>query len=116
MSEETYDIEPPSQGLESIGPFTEWKIKLDGYAVEFLTGREDDKGMFHLCLDHRMGIEIPKEHAHQVVWLIANAYAIGAGYSCFGEHSQIANPFKVKMSGITITPDIEMPVASESPS
>jgi hypothetical protein len=114
--DETYDVEPPTRGLESVGPFSVWKIKLDGFAVPFLQGREDDKGMFHLMLDERMGVEIPKEYANQVVWLIANAYAIGAGYSCFGENSIKANPFKVRMSGIDLTPDIEIPEVSETAS
>lgn len=112
----TFDVEPYSPGLESVGPFRVWNIKLHGYAVPFLQGREDDKGVFHLMLDERFGMEIPKEYAEQVVWLIANAHALGAGYSCFGEHSQIANPYKVKMSGISITPDIEMAEASETAS
>lgn len=112
--ETEYDIEPPTLGLESVGPFSVWKIKLDGFAVPFLTGREDDKGMFHLCLDGRFGMEIPKEFAHQVAWLIANAHAIGAGYSCFGENSQIANPYKCRMSGISLTPELEMPTVSDS--
>lgn len=103
----TFDVEPPTRGLESVGPFSTWKVKLDGYAVPFIQGCEDDKGMFHLMLDERFGGEIPMEYANQVVWLIANAHAIGAGYSCFGENSQIANPYKCKMSGISITSDIE---------
>jgi len=108
MDQPTFEIHESEQGLESVGPFSEWRIKLDGYRVPKLTGRTDSKGMFHLCLDHRFGIEIPEKYAHQVVWLIANALAIGAGYSCFGDNSQIANPFKCRMSGISLTPDIEM--------
>lgn len=111
-----FEIEEPTVGLESVGPFSVWKLKLDGYRVPMLTGREDENGMFHLCLDERFGIEIPKQHAHQVVWLIANALAIGAGYSCFGEGSQISNPFKVRMSGIAIAPDIEMSTESDAAS
>ena len=111
-----FEIEEPNNGLESIGPFSEWKIKLDGYRVPHLSGRVDDKGMFHLCLDERFGAEIPEQYAHQVVWLIANALAIGAGYSCFGDNSQIANPFKCRMSGISLAPDIEIESASDSAS
>lgn len=111
-----FEVEDGTKGLESVGPFSVWKIKLDGYAVPFVTGREDDKGMFHLCLDERFGIEIPKQYAQSVVWLIANAHAIGAGYSCFGENSQIANPYKCKMSGISVAPDIEMEEATEATS
>lgn len=109
-----YEVDGTHHGLESVGPFSVWKIKLDGFAVPFLTGREDENGMFHLCLDDRFGIEIPKEYAHQVVWLIANAHAIGAGYSCFGENSQIANPYKCRMSGLSLTPEGASESTSES--
>jgi hypothetical protein len=108
MGEPTFEVHDSEHGLESVGPFHEWRIKCDGYGVPKLTGRADGKGMFHLSLDHRFGIEVPEQYAHQVVWLIANALAIGAGYSCFGENSRIANPFKVRMSGISLTSDIEM--------
>jgi len=102
-----FEVDGTEHGLESIGPFSQWKIKLDGYRVPYLSGRVDDQGMFHLSLDERFGIEVPEKYAHQVVWLIANALAIGAGYSCFGENSQIANPFKCKLSGLSIAPDNE---------
>jgi len=114
MDEPMFSVEESKTGLESIGPFNEWRIKLDGYRVPKLSGRADSNGVFHLCLDHRFGIEIPEDYAYQVVWLIANALAIGAGYSCFGENSRIANPFQCRMSGISITPDVEIDEASSS--
>lgn len=108
MNQPAFEAHESEHGLESVGPFSEWRIKLDGYGVPKLTGRADDQGMFHLCLDHRFGIEVPEQYAHQVAWLVANALAIGAGYSCFGDNSQIANPFKCRMTGINLSSDIEM--------
>jgi hypothetical protein len=46
----------------------------------------------HLQLDGRLGIDIPSELAVDVCWLIANALAIGAGYSHVGAESR-AQPF-----------------------
>lgn len=97
--DEVFDVEPSTRGLESVGPFSVHKITLDGFAVPFLQGREDENGDWHLMLDERFGMIIPKQYANEVVWLIANAHAIGAGYSCFGENSQIANPYKCRMTG-----------------
>lgn len=110
----TFDVDGTEHGLESIGPFSEWRIKLDGYEVPQLGGRADDQGMFHLCLDRRFGIEIPEKYAQQVVWLIANALAIGAGYSCFGENSQQVNPFKVRFSGLSLSAGDEAPSVTEA--
>jgi len=116
---EIVEGKPPVMGFESIGPFSVWKISVDGYRVPKLTGRVDEEtGMLHLCLDERWGIEIPKQYAIQVCWLIANALAIGEGYSCFGEHSLAGDPnrFKCKVTEIATVPDIEMPEISETAS
>lgn len=109
---DTYDVEGANVGLESIGPFQIHKLRLDGYRIPHLNGRLID-GVWHFILDERFGCEIPEKYGTSVAWMIANALAIGAGYSCFGENSQIANPFTVKMHGLSLTPEIEMSEASE---
>ena len=120
MADDEVTIEegkPPTLGFESIGPFHVWKIAIDGYRVPGLTGRVyEETGMLHLCLDERWGIEIPKQYATQVCWLIANALAIGAGYSCFGKDSLQGDPnrFKCKITEIATVPDIEIPEATDS--
>jgi len=41
-----------------------------------------------------LGISVPVEDMPHTVWLIANAMAIAAGYTSFGEYSQNYNPYK----------------------
>jgi hypothetical protein len=93
--------------IEYIGPFQDYRVSLNGYEVPLVGARETDDGKeCHICLDNRFGIVIPAEIAEQVIWLVANAHAIGAGYSCHGENSNPVNPHKVKMTGIEFrTPD-----------
>ncbi len=84
--------------LEFLPPREQRQVTLDGYAVPKVEAREVNDGRdCNIFLDRRFGITVPAEHAQQIIWLIANAMAIGAGYSCHGEHSQPANPFKVKV-------------------
>ena len=74
---------PPEKphNLQFIGPFEEWRVMFDGYMIPLLTGRETPDGRVHLSLDHRFGAEFSsRDDAHQAVYLIANAMAIGEGY------------------------------------
>ena len=93
-----------------VGPFTEeWRVTLDGYKVPNVTAivREDKNIM--LALDHRFLIEGTPDECAKWLWFVATAMAIGAGYSCFGENSvKDPNPFKVKMSGISMQPKLEV--------
>ncbi len=87
--------------LEYLSPRKSYEVTIDGYAVPFIEARESDNGTrCHISLDQRFGIEIPATEAQSVIWLLANAFAIGAGYSCHGENSRIANPFKVKVNEV----------------
>lgn len=116
MSEPTFDIEQvQEQGLESIGPFSVYKLRLGGYRIPQLQGRLID-GMWHFKLDERFGCEVPERYGCEVAWMIANALAIGAGYSCFGENSQPINPFNCRMHGISLSPDLEMAEITDSAS
>lgn len=84
--------------LEYLPPREQREVTLDGYAVPKVEAREvNERRDCNIFLDGRFGITIPAGHAQEVIWLIANAMAIGAGYSCHGEHSQPTNPFKVKV-------------------
>ena len=98
--EPMFEAEAPAKnGIEAIGPFEEYRIVVDGYRVPNLTGRLID-GMWHFTLDNRFGCDVPERFGHGIAWMIATAQAIGAGYSCFGKNSQIANPFKCRLIGI----------------
>lgn len=87
--------------LEYLPPRKSYQVTLDGFAVPKIEARETDHGtQCNIMLDERFGATIPAEHAQAVIWLLANALAIGAGYSCHGENSVKANPFKVRVTEI----------------
>lgn len=91
--------------LEFLPPRIGREITLDGYAVPNIEAREIDDGRnCNIFLDRRFGITVPAVVAADVIWLIANAMAIGAGYSCHGEHSQPCNPYRVKVAEIASHP------------
>jgi hypothetical protein len=107
-----FEVEGPKVGFDSVGPFTQWVIRVDGFRVPYITGRVID-GMLHLCLDNRFGCEIPEQYATSVMWFIANAMAVSAGYTSFGENSKPSNPFNTRFSGLEMCPEPE--VSEEAP-
>lgn len=110
MDEPTFEVLQTKAGLESHGPFTQYRVSLDGYVVPGLDGRlEEETGLWHFMLDQRWGCVVPQQYASGVAFLIANALAIGAGFNCFGEHSQPDDPnrFKCKINCIAAVPEIE---------
>ena len=94
------EVTPEKEGLEFHPPFSVYQMSIDGYLVPHLSGRIVD-GMLHLTLDNRFGCEIPEAYASQVVWMLANALAIGSGYSCLGENCRPLNPYMVKINAIS---------------
>jgi hypothetical protein len=93
-------------GIEFIGPFTEeWIVTSDGYRVPKLTAIVKQDNTISLSLDHRFLVDCTKQEAEKWIWFIANAMAIGAGYSCHGENSvKDPNPFMVKITGLSEVP------------
>lgn len=85
-------------GVEFIGPFVpEHRVVCDGFAVPYLTVHPREDGTVRLCLDGRFLIEATGEEARKWIWFIANAMAVSAGYSCFGDNSvKDPNPFQVR--------------------
>jgi hypothetical protein len=78
-----------------------YEVAIDGYAVPYLEARESKDGTAcHVALDDRFGAIIPATCAQEVLWLLANALAIGAGYSCHGENSCVHNRYKVRVTEI----------------
>lgn len=99
IDEET-DVIPERAGLEFHPPFSVYQMSVDGYLIPHLSGRVHE-GMLHLTLDNRFGCEIPDAFSSQIVWFIANAMALAAGYSCIGENCRPLNPFTVKINAIS---------------
>lgn len=76
---------PPSEKPPEllVGPFQQWSVQVDGRIIPRLTGyREGDK--IALVVDHRFTASFSEADAHQAAWLIAQAMAIGGGYSHLG--------------------------------
>lgn len=77
----------PKQPDLLVGPFEEWRVQVDGRIIPRLTGRyEGDR--IALVVDHRFSASFSKEDAYQAAWLIAQAMAIGEGYSHLGAASK----------------------------
>lgn len=63
------------------------RVVIEGREIPRL--RAKDRGdEVTLILDGRLGIDVPKELGRTVAWLVANALAIGEGYSHLGAESK----------------------------
>lgn len=70
-----------------VGPFEEWRVMVDGRVIPRLTGwREGD--LTWLAVDGRFACSVPHAHAREVAYVLANALAVGAGYSHAGAESR----------------------------
>lgn len=88
-------VPPPLYGTEFIGPMPQkWDVVSHGYSVPYLTAIKCENGNVLLSLDGRFLIEGTEEETQKWIPMIANAMAIGAGYSCHGKNSQPLNRFK----------------------
>ena len=82
------------------------EVTIDGYLVPRVeVGEDEETGKWNLFLDRRFGVEAQNiEELDRWLWIVANAMAIGAGYSCHGENSVYRpNPFKLKVMQIGST-------------
>ena len=92
---------PGNYGTEIEGPFPgeRYFVIVGGYKVPHLELRkEPDQSEWDWCMviDDRLGHLIKTQELFYWAPAIANAMAVAAGYSCFGENCQPANPFKVR--------------------
>lgn len=70
-----------------IGPFEVWKVQVEGRIIPRLTGFHDgDK--IALVVDGRFSASFAKEDAYGAAVLIAEALAIGQGYSHMGAENK----------------------------
>ena len=79
------------------------EVTIDGYLVPRIeVGEDPATGKWCLWLDQRYGTEpVDIEELHRWLPMIANALAIGAGYSCHGVNSVWRpNPHKLIVSCI----------------
>jgi hypothetical protein len=74
-------------------------VTLDGYLVPRVQVLEDQAtGLWNVTYDNRFGITVSLEEMQRWLWLLAQAQAVGEGYSCHGENSVYRpNPHKVQI-------------------
>lgn len=91
---------------ETVGPFNDgdfYRLTYDGYVLPHVHAhlRKGTEHIWDIALDGRLWFELTDTELHHVIPLLANAMAIAAGYSSFGENCRMLNPFQVRMTGIT---------------
>ena len=83
-----------------VGPFETYAVVLGGRLIPRLAARVDGADVV-LSLDNRLALTVPADMAYQVADFVANALAIGAGYS--GHDAETADkPFAprcIKLDG-----------------
>lgn len=84
-----------------VGPFEYYKVVVDGRAIPHLNGYPQPDGLITLVLDGRFAIDVPESIAQQVAWLVANALAVGQGYSHLGAVTK-ETPFAPIISEVTL--------------
>lgn len=65
------------------------QITIDGFAVPRIEVEENPStGKWNFTYDNRFGIVAESlEELYRWLWIVANAQAVGEGYSCHGENS-----------------------------
>ena len=93
--------EPSKTEVRVIGPFERFKVKVDGYIVPRLeivpvegTDGDLDGELVTVLVDEHFCGFCTKEEVQRWAPLIANAMAVASGFTCHGENSRPANPYK----------------------
>ena len=77
-------LPPPTKPPDLlVGPFQQWCVQIDGRIIPRLTGYRDGEKIA-LVVDGRFSASFAEDDARQAAWLIAQALAIGEGYSHLG--------------------------------
>lgn len=98
--------EGTKHSIDLVGPFQEeyYKPTIGGYVIpqlRILRKKGAQDGIATVLLDNRFMIDVSEDQLDPWLWIVANAMAIGAGYSCHGENSiKDPNPFKTKLIGL----------------
>jgi len=83
------------------------EVTLDGFVVPRLEVSEDlATGRWHVTYDGRFGLVAEGlEELQRWIWIVANAQAVGEGYSCHGENSVYRpNPHRLQIRQVgTVT-------------
>jgi hypothetical protein len=81
MSDNVTQFPEPTKPPEFlVGPFERYKVLIEGRVIPGLTAQPHDDAVT-LIVDERFGVTFPKAIALDAAWLIAQALAVGSGYS-----------------------------------
>lgn len=83
-----------------VGPFESYKVVVEGREIPGLTGWPQADGRITLVVDGRFAVDFPADLAHQAAWLVAQALAVGAGYTHLGATEKSA-PFAAIISEVS---------------
>ncbi len=70
------------------------KIWLNGYLVPYLTADVVNPSVIRLFIDERFSMIVGTGGLNDMVWFLANAMAVAAGYTSFGNESKPVNLFQ----------------------
>ena len=93
--------------VDFVGPrVSDHAVVVDGYLVPYLTANPTNPSRteWEIVLDGRWGITLKHEDIETVVWFVANALAVGAGFTKHGEGSGLRNRFATKVGFIEEIP------------
>ena len=78
-------------------------VTLDGFLVPRVQVHEDpESGLWNVIYDGRFAVTAKLEELQQWLWLVAQAQAVGEGYSCHGANSVYRpNPHRVRVFGLS---------------
>ncbi len=98
---EIIDFPRGTYGTEITGPFPGQRffLSVGGYKVPHVELRplpEESEFDWMLLVDGRLGHDVKTEEISYWAPALANAMAVAAGYSCFGENCQPSNPYRVR--------------------
>lgn len=97
-------VETEIVGGSIIGPFEYCHLAYNGCIIPHITLRPMfPKKEWIVTVAGRICTQLSGDELRNAAWLLANAMAVAAGYTYFGETSSKINPFITKMTGITFT-------------
>lgn len=95
-------VQFPSQKAESVlvGPFSYYKVKVEGRVIPRLTGYPQDDGRITLIVDDRFMVDFEPDVAPRAAWLVAQALAVGEGFTHLGATLK-QSPFAPEATEVT---------------
>lgn len=98
-------VETEIIGGRIIGPFDHYYLTYNGCIIPYITLRliSAEAKEWNVLVADRICTQLSNNELCNAAWLLANAMAVAAGYTYFGETSSKKNPFITKMTGITLT-------------